>query len=513
MNRRLRARGPIALLVQVSAFVRKELVEIVRQPRLLITLVFGPFILLVVFGNSYRQEGVRLRTVFVGPPSGAYEKAVEQYRTTLEQYVRVLGYSTDQEAAERELADGRADLVVVFPHDAIEQLNAGKQAIVLVLNDKLDPVQTAAVEIAARLAVQEVNSSIIATVVERVQLAADPVDALLTGSIEASSALNAAASRRDPDAIRKASTDVSDRVAELRQSTSVAAGVIERLGSPDIAQRQRVHVEHVQSSLTHIDSLVADVRGAADNSALVLQRAADISRSLESIRPEVDQLDNVDSNVLVRPFAAETRTVLPQPIGVTAFFAPSSIALLLQHLALSLAALTLIRDCALGLLEILRVGPTSVLAVMIGRFIAFALAGVAVAAALIVAVTQFLDVPNLGSPVWIWTSVVMLLSASVALGMVIALISRTDSEVVQYAMLVLLASLFFGGFVLDLHLFNTAGRMLSWVLPVTWAIRVLQEVLLRGQDPAGRDFAALGAQIAVYGLVALLLFRRRLRVS
>ena len=116
--------------------------------------------------------------------------------------------------------------MVVFPNDAIEQLNAGKQAIVLVLNDKLDPVQTAAVEIAARLAVQEVNSSIIATVVERAQLAADPVDALLTGSIEASSALNAAASRRDPDAIRKASTDVSDRVAELRQSTSVAAGVI-----------------------------------------------------------------------------------------------------------------------------------------------------------------------------------------------------------------------------------------------------------------------------------------------
>lgn len=513
MNRRLRARRPIALLVQVSAFVRKELVEIARQPRLLITLVFGPFILLVVFGNSYRQEGVRLRTVFVGPPSGAYETAVEQYRSTLEQYVRVLGYTTDQKAAERDLADGRADLVVVFPHDAVEQLKAGKQARVLVLNDKLDPVQTAAVEIAARLAVQEVNSSIIATVVERVQLAADPVDALMKGSVEASSALNEAAARRDPDAIRKASADVSDRVADLRQSTSVVDGVVESLGPHDVARRQRVHIERVQSTLTQIDSMVADVRGAADNSGLALQRAADISRSLESIRPDIDQLDNVDANVLVRPFSAETRTVLPRPIGVTAFFAPSSIALLLQHLALSLAALTIVRDRALGLLEVLRVGPTSVAAVMVGRFIAFALAGVAVAATLIVGVTQFLDVPNLGSPVWVWTSVVMLLSASVALGMVIALVSRTDSEVVQYAMLVLLASLFFGGFVLDLQLFNTSGRALSWVLPVTWAINVLQQVLLRGQHPAGRDFAALGAQIAVYGSVAFLLFRRRLRVS
>jgi len=501
------------LFVQISAFVRKELVEIVRQPRLLITLVFGPFFLLVIFGNSYRQEGVRLKTVFVGPPSGAYEKAVDQYRSTLEQYVRVLGYTADQKAAERDLTEGRADLVVVFPDDAIEQLNAGKQATVLVLNDKLDPVQMAAVEIAARLAVQEVNSSIIATVVAKAQLAADPVDALMKASVDASSALNDAAARRDPDAVRKASTDVTERVADLRRSTTVVAGFVESLGSPDLTEQQRVHIERVESTLTQVDTLAADVRGAADNSSLVVQRAADISRSLESIRPEIDQLDNVDANVLVRPFAAVTRTVLPQPIGVTAFFAPSSIALLLQHLALSLAALTLVRDRALGLLEVLRVGPTSVIAIVLGRFIAFAAAGVAVAAALIVAVTQFLDVPNLGAPVWVWTSVVMLLTASVALGMVIALVSRTDSEVVQYAMLVLLASLFFGGFVLDLHLFNTAGRVLSWVLPVTWAIKVLQQVMLRGQDPVGSDFAALGAQIAVYGSIALVLFRRRLRVS
>ncbi|MEO5839357.1 MAG: ABC transporter permease [Acidimicrobiales bacterium] len=501
------------MLVQVSAFVRKELVEIVRQPRLLITLVFGPFILLVIFGNSYRQEGVRLRTLFVGPPNGAYEKAVEQYSSTLEQYVRVLGYSADQKAAERELEEGRADLVVIFPNDAMEQLNAGKQATVLVLNDKLDPVQTAAVEIAARLAVQEVNSSIIATIVTKAQLAADPVDALMNASVEASSVLNDAAARRDPDAIRKASADVGDRVADLRQSTTVVTGLVESLGSPEVTQQQRVHVERVQSTLTQIDSLLGDVRAQADNSSLVLQRAADISRSLESIRPEIDQLDNVDASVLVRPFAAVTRTVLPQPIGVTAFFAPSSIALLLQHLALSLAALTLVRDRALGLLEVLRVGPTSVFAVIVGRFIAFAVAGVAVAAALIVAVTQLLDVPNLGSPVWVWTSVVMLLTASVALGMVIALVSRTDSEVVQYAMLVLLASLFFGGFVLDLQLFNSSGRAISWVLPVTWAIKVMQQVMLRGRDPAGRDFAALALQIAVYGTAALLLFRRRLRVS
>jgi ABC-2 type transport system permease protein len=162
---------------------------------------------------------------------------------------------------------------------------------------------------------------------------------------------------------------------------------------------------------------------------------------------------------------------------------------------------------------VFRAGPTSAIAIVVGRFIAFAIAGGGVAAALFLAVTQWLDVPSFGRPVWIWIVVVMLLCASVALGMVTALVSRTDSEVVQYAMLVLLASLFFGGFVLDLHLFNPAGRVISWLLPVTYAIKVLQTVMLRGREPETHDLAALGAQIAIYGTLAVMLFRRRMRTT
>jgi len=76
-----------------------------------------------------------------------------------------------------------------------------------------------------------------------------------------------------------------------------------------------------------------------------------------------------------------------------------------------------------------------------------------------------------------------------------------------------LASLFFGGFVLDLHLFNSPGKVISWLLPVTYGIRILQQVMLRGHQPNASDFTALGAQIAIYGSIAVVLFRRRLRVS
>ena len=37
-------------LLQAAAFTRKEAVDILRQPRLLLTLVLGPFLIMAVFG-------------------------------------------------------------------------------------------------------------------------------------------------------------------------------------------------------------------------------------------------------------------------------------------------------------------------------------------------------------------------------------------------------------------------------------------------------------------------------
>jgi ABC-2 type transport system permease protein len=47
-------------------------------------------------------------------------------------------------------------------------------------------------------------------------------------------------------------------------------------------------------------------------------------------------------------------------------------------------------------------------------------------------------------------------------------------------MLLLLASIFFSGFLLDLRLMVEPIRRISWALPATYGIRMLQDVMLRG---------------------------------
>lgn len=61
------AESRAAWAVRSLAFVRKELVEIIRQPRLVLTLILGPFLILLVFGLGYLAAPPPLEMLVVAP--------------------------------------------------------------------------------------------------------------------------------------------------------------------------------------------------------------------------------------------------------------------------------------------------------------------------------------------------------------------------------------------------------------------------------------------------------------
>ena len=66
-------------VIQFSGVLRKELIEILRQPRLLLILVVGPFLVLALFGIGFDQERTVLDTTFVGPRDSVYESSIEEF--------------------------------------------------------------------------------------------------------------------------------------------------------------------------------------------------------------------------------------------------------------------------------------------------------------------------------------------------------------------------------------------------------------------------------------------------
>jgi ABC-2 type transport system permease protein len=107
-------------------------------------------------------------------------------------------------------------------------------------------------------------------------------------------------------------------------------------------------------------------------------------------------------------------------------------------------------------------------------------------------------------------AVVVLLFTSLGVGFLISLISQTDTQAVQYSMLLLLASIFFSGFFLDMRLMWEPMRFIAWSLPATYGIRMLQDIMLRGASVP--TLMLQGLALIGFGLflVDWLILRRRM---
>src|SRR3954451_23044788 len=122
--------GTLRRPTQIAGFVRKEAIDIGHQPRLVLMLVLGPFLILLAFGLGYRQSPDPYRTLFVTPAGSPFADRMESYAGELGRFVRYDGTTTDGAAAGARLDRGDVDVVVESPADPLGTILPGKQATI-----------------------------------------------------------------------------------------------------------------------------------------------------------------------------------------------------------------------------------------------------------------------------------------------------------------------------------------------------------------------------------------------
>ena len=391
-------RPKLAVVIRLMAFVGKEIIETLRRPGAIVSLVLGPFLIMAVFGLGYSGVKRPLETVIVAPPTSGLPADVATYQDLAGGGLRIAEVVQDRAAAEARLHYGTVDVVIIAPDDAEAQFRAGEQSVIDVLIDAVDPVaESYASFLAAGLA----------------------------------SAVN---------------REVIRRAAAEGQGYAIAAG------EPEAA----------------------------------------------AIPPDV----------IAAPTRAEIDNISPSTPAVTSYFAPAVLALILQHLAVTLVAMSLVRERTSGLIELFRIAPVSTAEVLGGKTLSFGLIGGVIAAISVALLVLGLGVPMLG-PLWaIALAIGLLLLASIGLGLLIAVVSDSERQAVQLSLLVLLASVFFSGFVLSISEFSEPVRVIAFMLPVTHGIRLLQDLMLRGTTNNAWEFLALVAIALVTLSLAWILLRR-----
>jgi ABC-2 type transport system permease protein len=503
-------------LIRIWAFALKELRTVFRQKRLLGTLVLGPFLVLLLFGVGFRGGQIPIRTILVVPPEAGAE--VEQYRDTFGTGTfNVLAVTVDRDAAQSALDARQVDAVVALPPDAFDASYGGKQAPIEVLVNEIDPVRRAWVDYNTFVAATGINRAILTealregkTPTQRLGDVANQLDEQARGLRADVDAGNAPQARARVEQIRGNAALARATAESALRSLQTAGHSLGARAAAEVAGRVTDRLDKVDAALNDLGNGLnsPDPTGPAQR-----LRAAELQGETAGLKDEGGKIAAIPPEVLVSPFEAKTKNVAPNEPSYLAFYAPAVIALLLQHLAITLIALSIVRERLLGAMEVFRVSPVSTPTIVIGKTIAFAAITALVALLLVLLVNRGLYVPVIGDVGYLWASIGVLLFASLGLGFLIGALSRTENQAVQLAMLSLIASTFFGGFFIALDQLQPFARVLSYALPVTYGIRDLQDVMLRGAVPA-REFlyAPLALGFGCY-LLATVLFRRQLRAG
>ena len=496
--------------VRTFAFLHKEIVEILRQPRLVLTLIIGPFLILLLFGIGYRNEARPLRTLFVVPPGSEMETQVQEYAQRFGPPLIFAGLLGDSGEALNRLRRGEVDMVVLTPSDAYQKIRNNEQAVFTLYHNELDPFQVSYVEYFGRVYVDEVNRLILEDVAGRGQVEASTLQETVQAMRASTQRSREALERADAAAARADQRDMDRSLSAIEAAVGGTLGLLNSMEQTSGATQDTSTLRELLAELRQETDNLGKVETGRDDYAPEVERLRRMETRLDELNTQLTDFRQISPTVLVRPFRSETSSVAQIQPRLSDYFAPSVIVLLLQHLALTFAALSIVRERQLGAIELFRVSPLSAFEALLGKYVSYMLFGGVLATVLTLLVVYVLRVPMLGDWRAYAALVAGLLFTSLGLGFVISLLSTTDSQAVQYSMIVLLTSVFFTGLFVSLQSFWEPVRAVSWLLPATYGISMLQDIMLRGLMPS----VLLSAALAAFGLllfaIALLLLHRRM---
>jgi len=260
---------------------------------------------------------------------------------------------------------------------------------------------------------------------------------------------------------------------------------------------------------------------AIDVSSVDVATARDVP--LRRARVQV-LVDGSDSNVANQARAAalgvaETRA--PAPLsGVEArvrflynpggrsenFFVPGLAGIILQLVTMTLTASAIVRERERGTLEQLMVTPLPRLAVTLGKLLPPLLLAAAAAGLVLGLMVWLFDVPVRGSLTLLLALTVLFVFTSLALGLLVSTVARSQLQALMLTLLILLPSVLLSGFVFPRATMPTPIYELTFAIPATYFVEIMRGIVLRaaGARELGHMILPLaGIGVGVCALVAV----------
>jgi len=214
---------------------------------------------------------------------------------------------------------------------------------------------------------------------------------------------------------------------------------------------------------------------------------------------------------LVRPVYVQTEIRFNPGLQFLSYVMPGVIGLTLQLLTVMLMAISVTRERERGTLDQLMASPISRAELILGKVLPyFGISLVNVATILFVA-DRWFNVPAGSNLPLLLTLCGLFVLSSLATGLLISVVSRSQFQAVQIAVFYVLPVFLLSGAFGHLEAIPPYIRPISYLFPLMYFSRAVRAVTLRGADFAqiSNDVAALSGFVFVLLCCAVLTFRKR----
>lgn len=485
------------IFTRTSAFLVKESVVAFQQPRLLLSVIIGPFLLLALFSAGFTGNARGYDTVLVVPDRASIPTNLSRYQRYFNgTALHLVGVTKNEPQALQELRKRQVDTVIVAPSNPLQDLASDRPAVFKFYNNLLSPVDHDRLNGLAYAATRQLN--------------ADVVAAILGGVFQAAGVQQRPSNNSAVTAIRQQLLKGNSAGALTEIDQLLAAITILRISGQNLSQTtggsNAAQLNQVQAALRRLESDTGGQAGVTPKQQADLQQVQNAAQSLPGLVQAAAQISPAQ---LAQPTDYQLIDIAPSKSNYVSYYAPIVLVLLLEHVAITLAALSAIRERTRGTVELFEVAPIRLTEILLGKSLSFILILGILSVILILLIVFGLGVPFLGSVAVAILVLGLLIVVSVAIGFCLAGVSTTETQTVQLAMLVLLFAIFFGGLFVPIYTLDYPIRGIAYVVPVTEAGDALRAVMLRGNSiPWWPEIGALGIMAAVFVPLAYLLMRK-----
>jgi len=283
--------------------------------------------------------------------------------------------------------------------------------------------------------------------------------------------------RHLPTVIMDESRSVASRsLVDAMRNTGNFAIVGEARSRDEI--RLRIESGEVRAALIIPPDFANDLKRGKQGQAQMIVDAADPLASTAAINAA--SLAGRATAVTRAPIDVRVRPWYNPALKSSTYIVPGLVGLLLSITLIVITSMAIVRERERGTLEQLVVTPIGKTSLMLGKIVPFAVVGYVQMTVILTLGKLLFGIPLNGSLVLLYTLSMAFIVANLGLGLFVSTIARTQAQAMQLSFFFMLPNILLSGYMFPREAMPTPAQWIGLLLPLTYYLKILRGILLRG---------------------------------